>query len=231
MLFQYHLKELQYRFLYLIFTWLLSWVILYTHKFYFLNLFFPNTNFIFTYLSEALISFISFTFFLSMFLIIPNLCYHIFEFLKPGLFTLESQKLKRQIKNIAILFYLFVSINWYFILPYFIKLLLYNNINTLLTFSPKISEYVWFLIIFTFSIILLLLSPLIFFYFVPPKIFSHYRFHIYFTITLFISLITPPDLILLLTSIILIILYFELILLFKYLLENITYPLSTNNSP
>jgi sec-independent protein translocase protein TatC len=227
MQFYFHLKELKFRSFYLSLSFLFSWILLFSHKFYLFSLFTchlqnssQTSHFIFTYLSEALSSFLLFTAFLSFLYILPIFLYHIYQFLNPGLYLYESIKIKYSFIFFLFILYGSLLFNWIFLLPYFTKLLLYDNIDSLMGFYPKISEYISFLIVFSFSIFLFLFIPILLLLIIPflsdsrdrlnnNNIIFRYRLHIYFIISLGISIITPPDLLLVSLFISLFILFLE----------------------
>lgn len=221
---EYHIKEINYRIVYISISFLLTWIIIFIHKFYFFHLFchIYSVSFIFTYLSEALISFLWFSSFFAFLFIIPNIFYHIYQYFTPGLYANEMKILREKLWIIGLVIMGSIWINYEIILPNFIRLLIRDNTSNELNFTPKISEFISFIFIFSITIFILFLIPTIFFFFIRKfpfllKWFSYYRIYFYFFFSCFISILTPPDLILVLSTIIIFIIIFEILLFFNCL--------------
>jgi len=99
---QSHMKELQVRFLY----WLLSFVCTFICCYFYIQSlmylialpFLSTKNIIFEYdfisnVSEIFVSYVNLGFFITIFVNLPFLLYHLFKFLKTGLFFFEQKQL------------------------------------------------------------------------------------------------------------------------------------------
>lgn len=221
LLFHFHLFELSYRVFYFFLSFFLTSVIIYSHKSSFFNLFCHfasdlNFHFIYTFLSEAIISIFIFSIYLTFLYLLPLIFYHIYQYLNPGLYTHESNKLYKFFNFfIGILF--FSEFIFYFLfLPNILKLFLFTNNFNLLLFTPKISEYISFLIYLSFGSFLFFLLPCIFL--IGLLKFSSRIFHsfsssrgiFYFFICCILSLITPAEMGIYVTISIITIITFEL---------------------
>lgn len=205
----FHLIELKYRFYYIIFSFIITFIILYCNKIKLFNYFIP-INIYFSNFLEVFWYSLIFILFITFFLLLPAISFNCILFIKPGLYNKEFFYLKKLILLTNIIFFIFFIFIQLYIMPYFIKWS--NNYNTEeLSMQILFSSYILFLIkiyyiLFINSVFIFLLYWL--------KI---TRIKVYFYFFLFISLFSPPDIISFLNFNLFYLIFIEFILFLFYL--------------
>jgi sec-independent protein translocase protein TatC len=198
----FHWIELKYRLYYILTNFIITFIIIWNYK---LEILFNiiELNLIYTSLTEAFNSYIYFCIIISIIINIPLLIYHYILFMIPGLYEFEFNNLMYNLIKYFILFIIFyyTCFNWLF--KYIILFFIQFESNYL-TLNLKITDFIYFYNSFILSFILLFSIP-----FINININGKRRF-IYMSILILIALITPPDVLSLLISIIPIILIIEL---------------------
>lgn len=200
-----YLKEVQYRFFYIAFSFCLTFLLLYLNSFelFFLLVqpFFGPKNFIFTDLTEALSATLHICIFFSFHSIIPLIYYHFWAFFIPGFFQQERKKISTFL--IFFFFYIFLGCNFVVIilLPKILSFLLSFEIKKEIIniqLEARIQSYIDFTFTFYLFFFFLFQIPLIFFTLFRYQILNtknlfFYRKYFYFFALLMGSFLSPPD--------------------------------------
>lgn len=195
--FKYHWLELYYRFAYFSLSIVLTYMIIYNNSYKFLHLF-SNSSYIYTYISEAMISIIILTFYLTWLALTPYIIFNIYQYMVSGLYTFESKKLKLILLKIIAVLFLSQLIYIYILLPGATEIIISLTTSEIINYIPKISEYTTFLIKLSLNSNIFFFLPIIIIWilFRFPVIFysfSKYRAVFLFCISCILSIITPAD--------------------------------------
>jgi sec-independent protein translocase protein TatC len=236
------LKEIKFRFFYICFCFILSFIVSYIFVDEILYLIakplivlsFFQRNFIFTNISEAFVTYLSISFYTSLISSIPLIIYNLWLFLTPGLFNFEKKFVGFFFFICFILFSLSLYCSYYMIFPFLCNFFLsFENIKETNLFNisleAKINEYFFSLLQFILLFCLIFQLPLFLFLLIKLKVLNEKSLkdkRKIFWIFSFIlaALISPPDILSqILIAIPLIILFefsfFFLILLNQYKLK------------
>lgn len=196
-----YLVEIRYRVYYIIISFIFNFFCIYVYKEKCVLLLSNSigVSFIYTNITEAFFSYLWMCFYGSLYFTTPILIYHIWRFFLPGFFLYEK-KIYRMLISI---FLLLTSVSFIYTYQYLIPNAAYFFLSfqekNLLVLYPKISEYIFLIFIFFFYVSLLFQLPLILF--LTYKVFginfiyfSRYRRFIYFLISIFSAVFSPPDL-------------------------------------
>lgn len=210
-----HLIELKYRLIYVILSGLLSFIVSYTYSlelFYFLAQPLININIedfeyslIYTDITEAFLTYLNLSLYLSLCTMIIISIHHITLFLIPGLFNKEILFLKKLKYFTYIIYILAILTTYYVILPFIWYFFLSNDTSTSVSsinihFEGKINEYIFLILKLLLSIIFIFTAPIFLFLLLKTKIISlntiikqrHLAFICIFILGAFLS---PPDII------------------------------------
>lgn len=166
---------------------------------------------IYTSLTEAFEQYIYFSLILSLIFSIPILMFHSIIFLTPGLYVFELKVLLYNLLKYTILFTLFYSTCFSDLFKLIVSFFVQFE-SSYLTLNLKIADLLSFLNSFILSFLLIFILP-----FISIDL-KNKRKYIYIVLLIIISLITPPDLLSLILSVIPLMVLFEL----NYLLWVIT---------
>jgi len=227
MLFKFHLNEIKYRLMYILIAFIVTYIFLISNSDYIILIFTPNikTFLMYSNIIDGILLKWSISLYLSFFFIFPYIIFSLWSFIRPGLIK------KEDINPLAI-----ISLLWLFpILIYFTILAIYNyylitisdsdivnNISAMQRFLPTllqikslISNLVLFSTLFTILLLIILCFNII-----NISIYINYRFHILFIISILLTLLIPPDLLVLIISSFFILLVLELFLFTIFILKN-----------
>ncbi len=233
MLINIHLKEIKYRFYYIIISLFLTYTIIFIYNDYVIFMFSPNikTFMMYSNIIDNIILKWTVTLYISILFILPYLLFTIWCFIRPGLFKKE---------DINILFFPVFSLLPLFI--YFCIIFSYNSYlidfwlmkdNGLMErFIPTLLQIILLIKnIITFSLILTIIITVSFYFkLINIDIYKTYRLHILFLFLLLFTFFLPPDLIVLLFLTILLIILFELFFCFYLIKKNYLMFLLNNSS-
>ena len=207
-----HLNEIKYRVIYILFSYLLTTLVLYNYSleiFYFfikpliVNNFTKIEQLIYTDLTEAFFTILKLIFFSSHIFIIPIILYNIYYYSVAGLYKYERIICIKIIIIFLLNTFLLAFILYNYIVPllWFFFLSFEQNINSELfqiSFQGKINEYINLIIKLFLAFNLCLLIPLFIYTATVKKylsIFFLIKYRIINIIFCFIlgALLTPPD--------------------------------------
>ena len=151
-----HIKELQFRILYILLSFIICFCILYYHinettyiciKPLLLNENLKVDNLIFTDLSEIFICTLKLTFFLSNYITINIIIYHLYFFIVPGTYIYEQKKLLKILMVSLIFIYLSLFITYKILIPLFWDFFLTQHISIdteifRIDYQGRIVEYI-----------------------------------------------------------------------------------------
>lgn len=161
--FKEHFIELKNRFLKIVFCFLIFFCISYYFREHIYNFFLQpladlslsdSRKIIYTGLTEAFVSYIKLSFFVSLFATFPFICYQAYGFISPGLHKFEKKIIIILLSVSPLLFYLGVFFVFYFVMPkawsFFLS---YENGNAIvpLVMEARISEYLSLVMQMTFA--------------------------------------------------------------------------------
>ena len=234
-----HLEELKYRFLYILISFIFSFISFY----FFLGeitylIIKPLTlnnskihELIYTDMSEAFFASIKLSISFTIIIIIPIILYHLYFFFLPGMYMHEKNKVFKYIIVSITLMYIsllfvynfFIPIVWDFFLNYDFNL---NNNLFRISFEGKIIEYVNLVTKIFFTFIFCFQFPLIFFIFLKLKLISTNNLKKYRSLNIvfcFIlgALFSPPDVISQILIAIPLCFMYELNIIFSLYLSNL----------
>lgn len=203
----FHWNELKYRLYYWLLNYILIFIIIWYYK---QDILFNiiNLNLIYTSLTEAFNSYIYFTIIFSFIFSIPILLYHIIIFIIPGLYIYECKNLLYNLIKYTLLFIIFYYTCFNYIFEFLINFFIEFEDNNL-SLNLKIIDFINFLNNFIILFLIIFILP-----FININIKNKRKF-IYLILTIFLALITPPDVLSLIISLIPLIILIEI----KYLLE------------
>ena len=202
----FHIKEIKFRFFYSILSYLLNVLIIWSFHGELIE-YLIQLHLIFTSITEGFYISIQFSLILGFIYSFPFLYWQVYEFILPGLYKYESEKLL-DFKWIFLIFIIF-SFSFKNILLLFLDFFIQfesQYLSLLLTFQHFIS----FINQILGLILILTILPLIIYYF--KHFFIKNRRFNYFLVLIFLGFITPPDVISLLITFLLIFLLVEIIL-------------------
>jgi sec-independent protein translocase protein TatC len=222
MLFYFHLSELKFRLLYLLFAFLFIFILIYYYIDLILLIFTPNikTVIIYSNIIDSLWLKIKFACFLSIWFLTPFITFSLWSFFRPGFFVYQDFNLTFwfMVAFLPLIFY-FTIIAFY---NYYILLIGIGNnddfsligrfIPTLfqiINLNTNIIIFTWFVL---FTIIFIKFNRLYFFDF-----FIKFRIYIIFSLLLVISFFLPPDIFILFLASSWLILIYEILLFIKIL--------------
>lgn len=205
-----YIQEMRNRLIYSLFSLILTFIIVYLESekfFYFLTksfilLDFPvHRGFIFTDMTEALVTYFYVSFLITLFISFPLLIYNVLIFVKPGFYRFDFRKLLKEI-ILFVLFNIFSFwLSFYFIVPkvclFFInfeqkdgviRLFLEAKISSFLNFFLYVVNLNFVLTILVFFAILGIRKQQISFSFIRLL-----RKRFFFLSLLFSAFISPPD--------------------------------------
>lgn len=224
MLLKFHLNEIKYRLMYILIAFIITYIIIINNSDYIILIFTPNikTFMMYSNIIDGILLKWSISLYLSFFFIFPYIVFSLWSFIRPGL-----------IKKEDINPFLIISLLWSFpIIIYFTILAIYNyylieisdinNISAMQRFLPtllQIKSLISNLIIFSVLFTILFLATL-FFNIINISIYINYRFHILFLISILLTLLIPPDLLVLILSSFFILLILELFLFTIFIFKN-----------
>jgi len=224
MLLKFHLNEIKYRLMYILIAFFITYIIIINNSDYIILIFTPNikTFMMYSNIIDGILIKWSISLYLSFFFIFPYIVFSLWSFIRPGL-----------IKKEDINPFLIISLLWSFpIIIYFTILAIYNyylieisdinNISAMQRFLPtllQIKSLISNLIIFSVLFTILFLATL-FFNIINISIYINYRFHILFLISILLTLLIPPDLLVLILSSFFILLILELFLFTIFIFKN-----------
>ena len=234
-----HLEELKYRFLYILISFIFSFISFY----FFLGeitylIIKPLTlnnskihELIYTDMSEAFFASIKLSISFTIIVIIPIILYHLYFFFLPGMYKKKKNKVFKYIIVSITLMYIsllfvynfFIPIVWDFFLNYDFNL---NNNLFRISFEGKIIEYVNLVTNIFFTFIFCFQFPLIFFIFLKLKLISTNNLKKYRSLNIvfcFIlgALFSPPDVISQILIAIPLCFMYELNIIFSLYLSNL----------
>ncbi len=205
--YQTHIKEVQYRFLYLAFSLCITFLFTSRYSFEFLFLlvqpFNGSKSFIFTHITEAFSTTLYVALVISFHLIFPAFFYQFWAFLVPALFTYERKKVSCCL--LGILFLVIIECTFFFsfflsaILQFFFNFEIQKDIFVI-QLEARIHPYIDFLVTLYVAVFFLLQLPLALFLWIRFKPFALktiilYRKYIYFVFLLLAAILSPPDLV------------------------------------
>lgn len=205
----FHIKELKYRLFYFSISWFFSIISIWQFK-QDIILYLININLIFTNLTEAFYLYIYFTILIAFIFNLPILYFNIYYFILPGLYQYQVNKLI----HLVLLFWIYFIYNANYIIQILIQFFLIfesQYISLLWTFN----HFIKFINYFNFIIIFCLFF-IIFLYFYNHYIYNNRRLF-YFTLAIFIAIITPPDIISLLFIFIPLFIISEILLYYNFI--------------
>lgn len=207
-----HIKELQFRSLYIILTFIINFIVLYFYinettylciKPLILNESIKVDNLIFTDLSELFFCTLKLTFFLSSYLTITIIIYQIYYFLIPGTYKHEQKRIFKVLSTSIILLLFSLLLTYNLLIPLFWNFFLTEHISIdsnifRIDYQGKIIEYINLLNSILFGFLISFQVPLVLTFLLYNKIIDvrtvqKYRsFNILFC---FIcgALFSPPD--------------------------------------
>lgn len=201
-----HMEEIKWRIIYIILGWTVNFIIIYKYKTVIIKKLIETTeikSFIYTEITEAFLSLIKFSIYLSLYISLPYIIYNLYYYLKSALFENEIIIIRRILRLLVILYSFCWILNFKIILPKLIKFFttIEDKNNIIIEFNWRIIDFInIFSMILKFLIIIQILPFLIHYtliYFSTLLKFNSFlnflRKYIYFSIFLFLALITPPD--------------------------------------
>jgi sec-independent protein translocase protein TatC len=183
-------------------------------------------RFIFTNITEAFQTSISLSFFISLFLILPLIVYHIWGFCLPSLYNFERKNFTNDCIFFLFFFIIATVLSVTLIFPFFWKFFLkFEEINLLyeLECEPRISSYISFLFYIIISTHFFCEIPFIFFlllkynYLDILSIIKKRRI-IYLSLLLFISILSPPEIMTQIFLFVICLIFFELCVFLKIIM-------------
>ncbi len=221
MLLKFHLNEIKYRLMYILIAFIITYIIIIYNCDYIILIFTPNikTFMMYSNIIDGILIKWSISLYLSFFFIFPYIVFSLWSFIRPGL-------IKKEDINPLII----ISLLWSFpIIIYFTILAIYNyylitisDISAMQRFLPTLLQIKFLisnLIIFSVLFTILFLATL-FFNIINKSVYINYRFHILFLISILLTLLIPPDLLVLIFSSFFILLIFELFLFIIFIFKN-----------
>ena len=222
--------EVKLRMLYLVFSFLITFLICYYYSFEILYLFVKpllnyNKNFIFTDLTEAFYTTIKLNFIISILTLIPSFVYHVWCFYIPSTFKQERKKYNFFFSAILVLLGASLIFIYFIVLPELYKFLLYFEISTnfmSIQLEARIQSYVnlafkIFLVFSLFFQIPLIFSVLFKYGFISSCFLVKNRWQIFFANLLLAAFLCPPDLVTQITLTLFFQIIFEILLLSTFL--------------
>jgi sec-independent protein translocase protein TatC len=230
-----YLNELKFRIFYSFLTILISFICCYIYSdqiiYLFTNYLLVNMNshrFIFTNLTNILITYIKFSLVVSIAISIPIILLHFWLFIVPGLYKHEKQIIDIYLILNFICFYIGYSLAFHFLLPKIWTFFLsFENNNTFfpLHFEAKLEDYLFSALFFILNILITFQLPAILFVLIYLNIIS-FKFiigkrKIYYLVFLLLSgLLCPPEIYSQFFFVILLVILYELTLFLIYLIQN-----------
>lgn len=220
-----HLKELQIKLFYLLFSWINIFFICFLYK---IKLFFYvakplilfNKQFIFTDLSSGFWVYFKLSFLISLIFLMPLVIYFVSLFLLKGLFNNQIRILFILLNLILISLVIVIFILFFFFLPQLVNFFIgFETISSplIIQLQARIDKYFNFVFFLLWMTLILLLSPFIFIFyqfFNNAKKLKPHRGIIYSSFLFFFILLAPPDP---LSQLTLLIIYFFLIEIYLFL--------------
>lgn len=231
--YQTHIKEIQYRSLYLALSLCITFLFTSQYSFELLFLlvqpFNGSKSFIFTHITEAFSTTLYVALVISFHLLFPAFFYQFWAFLTPALFNYERKKASRYFLGILFLVImectLFFSFFFAAILQFFFNFEIQKDIF-IIQLEARIHPYIEFLVTLYVAIFFLLQLPLVLFLLIRFKPFVLktiilYRKYIYFVFLLLAAILSPPDLVYQGIVAICLLFFFEIGLWFSYISLNV----------
>lgn len=186
--------------------------------------------FIYTNLTEVFYAYLEICLLIGFYLTIPYTVAQLWLFLKPGLYKIEYKKIKNYVLvylgiyvvTTFVTHYAFLPFMWYFFLG-FESISSNNSID--IFFEAKLDEYIkfiyqlYFVIGFYSQFCFMLIIYLLYSFHTNLKLVKQSRSFVYFSIFIFASLVTPPDVTSQLAIAIPFLVCYEIMLLFFITLE------------
>ena len=232
----YFFSEIKYRIFYIIISLLITFIVSYLYKeqlIYLLTHYLlynmASHRFIFTKLTQILLTYIKFSIILSFFINVPFILLHALYFFITALYKHEFIVWLNLIFFSIFFYILSIFITYYYIYPNILNIFLnFEKYNFFfpLHFEAKIEEFIFttcflfFNLIFCFQIPIILSILLYYKYINLEKIVKNRKI-IYFIFLILSAIITPPDFLSQFFIYLLIIILFELFILFNYFKFNI----------
>ena len=200
----YHFKEISYRILYIMFSFLLSALIVWHFREEWLQLF-CTLPLIYIHLYEAFFSFLELSLTSAFVVTTPYILYHILSFLTPGLYKYEFSNFISFGFTFTFLFFSLLILYFVYLLPTLVTF--FSGFQSgLLTQSITLKDYIQFItLIISLAFFTLILPFLTFVIRVQG-----YRKFIYMFLSLMSALVTPPDVFSLIVTTIPTIILFEI---------------------
>ena len=183
----YHFKEIFYRILYILFSLLLSIIVVWAVKENWLNTL-CDIPLVYIQLSEAFFSYLHLAIYTSLIINLPYISYHILSFLSPGLYEYEFHNYRYLTILFNILFILISFVYFLFLLPTIVQFFIEFD-SLVLQPTVTLSDYVQFIILIVNLAFFTLIIPLLTF---TVRV-NGYRKFIYMALLLISAFITPPD--------------------------------------
>lgn len=235
-IFYHHFLEFKLRLSYIVFSLLTAFLTCYYYIFEIIYIFtkpflYYIKYFIFTDLTEAFYTSVEVSLFFSFYMVIPLFLYQFWCFFIPSKFANERKKLNFTFFFIFILLILSIIFVYFSLLPQLYKFLLNFQVNTSLLniqLEARIKSYVqlvckiFILFTFFFQLPLLFLS-LIQLNLIKMNVLTKNRKKIFFSVLIFSSLFSPPDVFNQLSISLFLIFFVEILFLLGFFYEKIVY--------
>ena len=229
----FHLKELYWRLFYISLSCFLTFSFFFFYSqefFYILSIPFIKYNqgfFIYTSLSEAFFSYLKLSFFMTMYINIPVVLFHLYFFLLPGFYKRESSIFFNSVIGFLFMYVISFFFCIFIFLPFSYEFFIEFHKETpnspiTLTLFTKIDEYLYFFFKSCLIISLLFQLPgglflLLKFNYLKLNFLLKQRKYFFLFALIIGSLITPPDVISLLLISIPLYLCFETLIFFYFI--------------
>ena len=220
MLFKFHLNEIKYRLIYILISFIITYIIIFSYYDYIILIFTPNikTFMMYSNIIDGILLKWSISLYLSFLFIFPYIIFSLWSFIRPGLIKKEDKNplviiALLWIAPLAIYFSILALFNYYLITLSNIDIT--NEVSAMQRFLPtllQIRSLISNIIIFSIMFTIMLLSSL-YFNIINVSIFINYRLHIWFLVSILLTFLIPPDVPLLIISSLFIMLILEFILL------------------
>jgi sec-independent protein translocase protein TatC len=227
MLLKYHLKEIKYRFIYLIISLLITYIIIFSFINNILLMFSPNikTFMMYSNIIDGILLKWTVSLYLTILFVFPYIIFSLWSFIRPGLFKKEDLNIKLIpiIWFMPLFIYFFIiSIYNYYLIEFIIEGkdygLMERFLPTLLQIVLLIKNIITFSLFVTILFIISMYLNLI-----KISIYKKYRLHIIFIFLLLLTFFLPPDVLVLSITTIVTIIIFEIILFINLIIKSYWY--------
>lgn len=146
---------------------------------------------------EAFVTSIKVSFVIGFIVSFPFVLYQLWQFIKPGLYTVEKKATRGVVFICSCLFLLGVSFGYFIVSPFAINFLMGYTIPGVENI-PTLASYLGYMVMFTLPAGLIFELPIVIYFLaklglVGPEFLRTYRKHAFVIILLLAAVLTPPD--------------------------------------